>query len=478
MDPVVSITLLALVAVGLSLWVRKRLGRLAESRRELAAVAGEEQRMFDFLHTLGTAIEGDQTRRGLYRVIVDGVSEVIDARGGALYLLSDDRRHLVPRYLSENCPPLVGVPVEVQRKAKHDPRALDSHLRLAQVAIDDGVLGHCLGLGEALHVPDLKLHGAFRDSFTRYEGDVAALLAPLRHAGKDLGVLAMARGSAQGPFSTNDFAVFRSLAEQSGFALGNAIIHEEAHEKRKLDDELRTAREVQSVLLPAGEPVVPGFRVCGTNLPARIISGDYYDFLDLGEGRHGIVIADVSGKGVPAGLLMAMCRSVLRSVAPGESSPAKVLAAVNRLLFPDIREDMFISMIYALIEDDSGRVVLARAGHDAPLWFHKLPGEVATIKPPGLAVGIDDGEVFERITRDQEIRMAPGDCLLLVTDGVREALDEAEQEFGHERVQAVFGKAATLGAQAAVEGLARELRSFVGGAPQMDDITMIAVEKR
>lgn len=478
MDPVVSITVLSLVTVVFLLWARNLLGRLAAARRELAAVASEEERMFDFLHVLGLAIEDDRSRHGIYRTIVDGVREVVGASGGALYLVSGDGRHLVPRYLSENCPPLVGVPVEVQRKARHDPRALESHLRLAQVAVDDGVLGHCLGLGEALHVPDVKTHGAFRDSFTRYEGDVAALLAPLRHAGKDLGVLVMAKSRDSGSFTANDFAVFRSAAEQSGFALGNALVHEEAHEKRKLEDELRTARDVQRVLLPAAEPVIPGFRVCGTNIPARIISGDYYDYLDLGNGRHGVVIADVSGKGVSAGLLMAMCRSALRSVATGEDSPTKVLAAVNRQLFPDIREDMFISMAYAVLDGGSGRVVLARAGHDALLWFHKRGGEVTVLKPPGLAVGIDEGEVFERVTRDQEFVMEAGDCLLLVTDGVKEALDEREQEFGQERMGEVFGRAAALGARSALETLSRELRSFAGTAAQMDDITMIAVEKR
>ena len=478
MEPAVAITLLCAVSIALLWWQHTLRTRLETVRRERDAIEREERRMFDFLHTLGEAIGHDGTRNRLHRMIVDGVDEVIGARGGALYLMSADRRHLVPTYLSENCPPLVGVPMEVQRKAKHDPRALESHLRLAQVAADEGLLGHCLSVGEAVHVADVKMHPAFRDAFTRYEANVAALLAPLRHAGKDLGVLAVARVHGDAGFSANDFAVFRSLAEQSGFALGNALIHAEAHEKRKIEGELRTAREVQRVLLPADDPVIPGFRVCGTNLPARIISGDYYDYLDLGDGRHGVVIADVSGKGIPAGLLMAMCRSVLRSLATGGESPTRVLSALNRQLFPDIREDMFISMAYAVLDGEGGRVLLGRAGHDAPLWFHKKEGTVVTVKPPGLAVGIDEGEVFDRVSRDQEIQMASGDCLLLYTDGVKEATDEQEQEFGVERTTEVFARAAPLGAQLAVETLVREVSSFAGSAPRMDDITLIVIEKR
>jgi sigma-B regulation protein RsbU (phosphoserine phosphatase) len=276
----------------------------------------------------------------------------------------------------------------------------------------------------------------------------------------------------------NDLAVFRSVAEQAGFALGNALAHLEAREKRRLEDELNTAREVQRVLLPDGEPQIPGFRVFGTNVPARIISGDYFDYLDLGGGRHGVVIADVSGKGVPAGLLMAMCRSALRSVARGEASPAKALAAVNRQLFPDIREDMFISMAYLVIDGEEGRVRLARAGHDAPLWFRKRDGAIEELRSPGLAVGIDEGAVFERVTRDVELVLESGDCLLLHTDGVREAVDARDDEFGLGRMMDVFGSHAALGAQAVVEAIQAAVRGFAGDGRQMDDLTLIAVEKR
>jgi sigma-B regulation protein RsbU (phosphoserine phosphatase) len=304
------------------------------------------------------------------------------------------------------------------------------------------------------------------------------MLAPLRHGGKDLGVLAVAKPHSQGVFNEHDFTVFRSVAEQSSFALGNSLVHLEANEKRSLENELRTAREVQRILLPQQNPLIEGYRVAGTNTPARIISGDYYDFIDLGEKRWGLVIADVSGKGVAAGLLMAMCRSVLRCVAMGETSPAKVLALVNRQLFPDIREDMFISMAYLILDGDSGQAVMARAGHDPAFWFHKETGEVTQIKPSGLAVGIDEGDVFERVTKDYAFQIAPGDCLLLHTDGVKEALDSDEVEFGLERMKATFLQNSPLGAEAVLQQMLRTLKEFTGDAPQMDDITMVALEKR
>lgn len=478
-DPTtIALGVSALVLLVLVLALRNQRKRNRRIRRRFRDMEGEEQRMFSFLHDLGLAIENEPSPAVLSRIIVDGIDKVVNARGGAVYFLGQGNTFLLPSYISEDCPPLIGIPVEVRKKAERDPRALESHIRLSRVAVDEGILGYCLAVGEPIHVEDVKSHPSFRDAFTRYTDDVAALLSPLRHAGKDLGVLVVARKHQDGGFSSNDFAVFRSAAEQSSFAIGNARIHREAHEKRAMEGELQNAREVQRILLPQEDPVVSGFRISGTNLPARIISGDYYDYIQLGERRFGIAIADVSGKGVPAGLLMAMCRSSLRSVAPGKLSPSEVLAAVNRQLFPDIREDMFISMAYLILDGDSGQAVMARAGHDPAFWFHKETGEVTQIKPSGLAVGIDEGDVFERVTKDYAFQIAPGDCLLLHTDGVKEALDSDEVEFGLERMKATFLQSSPLGAEALLQQMLRSLKEFTGDAPQMDDITMVALEKR
>ncbi len=478
MEHFFSYTLLALVLVGLVAGIVRTRRRLVSKQAELSAFEGEEQRMFAFLHELGSAIGSDTTMNGLYRLIVDGVNRVVAARGGALYLLDDARVNLLPKYLSDECPPLVAVPAEVRARAEKDPRALESHLRLARVPAEAGIFGAVLAAGEAQSIGDMKAHDSFRGGSGPAGADSCVLVAPLRHGGRDLGVLAVARHLEDGAFTSNDFAVFRTIAEQSAFAIGNALVHREASEKRQMEGELRNAREVQRVLLPQGEPVVPGYRVSGTNVPARIISGDYYDHLDLGDGRHGVVIADVSGKGVAAGLLMAMCRSVLRSMAGGYDSPADALAQVNRQLFPDIREDMFISLFYAVIEGDGGTVKLARAGHDPALLYRASDGSVTLLKPPGLALGIDEGDVFERVTQVQEIRLEAGDCLLFHTDGVKEAIDPAGEEFGMDRLREAFRDGAALGAEATIRAVERELARFAGDAPQMDDVTLVAIEKR
>jgi phosphoserine phosphatase RsbU/P len=478
-DPTtIALCISGLLLAASLLALRNQRRRSHAIRRRFHDLEGEEERMFSFLHDLGQAIEQEPSPSMLSRIIVDGIDKVVKARGGAVYFLGAGNTFLLPSYISEDCPPLIGIPVEVRKKAERDPRALESHLRLARVSVDDGILGHCLAAGEPIHVYDVKNHASFRDAFTRYTDNVTALLSPLRHAGKDLGVLIVARRHEDGCFTANDFAVFRSAAEQSSFAIGNARIHREAHEKRAMEGELQNAREVQRVLLPQSDPVVAGYRISGTNLPARIISGDYYDYIDLGERKFGVAIADVSGKGVSAGLLMAMCRSVLRSVAPGRNSPSEVLAAVNRQLYPDIREDMFISMAYGILDKTSGRLTISRAGHDPALLYRCESAKVELLRSPGLALGVDDGAVFERVTKDQEIELLAGDCVLFYTDGMREAVDANDEEFGMERMSEVFRSAAPMGAELVISRMQEELRQFSGEGPQMDDVTLIAIERK
>jgi len=277
------------------------------------------------------------------------------------------------------------------------------------------------------------------------------------------------------PFSEGDFGVFKTIAEQSAFALYNAIIYSQAAEKKHLDLDLLVAQDIQRILLPTESPSMSGFDIDGVNMPARQMSGDYYGYIRVDDHRWGIAIGDVSGKGVPASLIMAMCRSVLRSTAPGNQSAAEVLHKVNRQLFPDIKEDMFISLAYLILDDQSNKATLCRAGHDAPLLYTARTGEVTKLNPPGMALGIDSGDVFDRITGDFTFTMEQGDCLVLYTDGVTEALDSKGLEFGMKRVIQSIQASATEGAAIMKKRLTDDIIEFIGTNPQNDDITIIVI---
>src|SRR2546430_3741585 len=464
----------------LGLWIytllqqRRSIRRLERSQEEIQV---EETLVFDFLHGLGEAFSETIRPANLHRLIVEGATRVLDAQGGALHLVDRTGTKLTPTFVSSGCPPLVDVPAHILQQAAANPAALESFLKLHTISGGEGLLGRVWQTGTAIclnEFSDAPELAKLRDSSL---GATSVMVAPLLYAKQSMGVLALANSRMGAPFSQNDFVVFKSITEQSAFALYNAIIYSEANEKKRLDHDLEIARDIQRILLPAEAPKVNGFEVSGMNVPARQVSGDYFDYIKLDDERLGVAIADVSGKGVPASLIMAICRSVLRSQAIGNPSPADVLQKVNRQLYPDIKEDMFISVAYLILDHVRGSVSFARAGHDAPLIYSGKARTVAPLKPPGMVVGIDSGDVFDRLTKDVAVPLDRDDCILLYTDGITEALDNEGNEFGLERTREAVRASAKEGAQAIVTRLIDELRNFVGSTAQNDDITLIAIRK-
>jgi phosphoserine phosphatase RsbU/P len=453
---------------------RRLIEELRLSREKLQV---EENRVFDFLHGLGEAFSEDLRPSELHRLIVTGATRILDAHGGALYLADKTRKVLVPSYVSKDCPPLIDVPAHVLQQRASAPMALEGYLRLQTVKFGEGMLGKVWETNEPIF---LSGRDADPRSSTLKESALeldSVMIAPLIYANQTLGVLAVANGPMSTPFTPSDFVVFQSIVEQSAFALYNAVVYSEANEKKRIDRDLEIARDIQRILLPNASPTIAGFEIAGLNVPASHVSGDYYDYLPLDDQRLGIAIADVSGKGVPASLIMAMCRSVLRSVARTSASAASVLHEVNRQLYPDIKEDMFISMAYLILREGDPEIVLSRAGHDAPLHYRAADKSVTRVNPPGMALGIDSGGVFNRVTGDFRVRLEKGDCLILYTDGVTEALDVNGSEFGVRNLTEAIQASAPEGAPTILNRVTADLRSFVGAYPQSDDITLIAIRK-
>ena len=453
---------------------RRRIRALERSHEEIQV---EETLVFDFLHGLGEAFSETIRPQELHRLIVEGATRILDAHGGALYLTDRTGGKLTPAFISNGCPPLVDVPSNILQQAAATPIALESYLRLHSITPGEGLIGRAWQTGQSVclnefsEAPELaKLRGS---AF----GSASVMAASLRYGQQDLGVLTLANGHTGASFSQSDFVVFKSIAEQSAFALYNAIIYSMANEKKRLDHDLEIARDIQRILLPAEAPAINGFQISGINVPARQVSGDYFDYIHVDDERLGVAIADVSGKGVPASLIMAICRSVLRAEAVRNPSPADVLRKVNRQLYPDIKEDMFISMAYLILDHERNGITLARAGHDAPLLYKQESQTVTPVKSPGMVVGIDSGNVFDRLTADFAIRLERDDCLVLYTDGVTEALNTEGDEFGLERTIQAVRASASNGAPAIVKKLIGDVRDFTGSHPQNDDITLIAIRK-
>jgi phosphoserine phosphatase RsbU/P len=455
-------------------WQTRRIRRLERSHEEIQV---EETLVFDFLHGLGEAFSETIRPQELHRLIVEGATRILDAHGGALYMTDRTGSKLTPAFVSKGCPPLVDVPPNILQQAAATPIALESYLRLHSITPGEGMIGRVWQTGQSLCLNDLSEVPELVKLRVSAFGTASVMAAPLSYGKQDLGVLAVANGPLGAPFPQSDFVVFKSIAEQSAFALYNAIIYSMANEKKRLDHDLEIARDIQRILLPAEAPAINGFQISGLSVPARQVSGDYFDYIQVDNERLGVAIADVSGKGVPASLIMAICRSVLRAEAARNPSPADVLRKVNRQLYPDIKEDMFISMAYLILDHQRDGVTLARAGHDAPLLYKRNSQTVAPVKSPGMVVGIDSGNVFDRLTTDFAVPLERDDCLILYTDGVTEALNTEGDEFGLDRMIQSVRASATDGAQTIVKRIIEDVRNFTGSVPQNDDITLIAIRK-
>jgi sigma-B regulation protein RsbU (phosphoserine phosphatase) len=253
-------------------------------------------------------------------------------------------------------------------------------------------------------------------------------------------------------------------------------------EKERLEQELRIARSIQMSLLPQGPLLMPGLALTAHCEPAREVGGDYYDFLPLDADRLGILIADVSGKGTSAALYMAELKGLMLSLSERHTSPRTLLIEANRIISHHLDSRSFITMTYAVVDLRARTLTYARAGH-CPLIYLPAPNgagprPVQILAPDGLVLGlkIDNGEMFERLLKEETVPLAPGDLFVLFTDGMSEAMNPSDECFGETRLGDLVRDHGHLPSEELRERILREIRTFVGTASQHDDMTMLLLK--
>jgi serine phosphatase RsbU (regulator of sigma subunit) len=315
----------------------------------------------------------------------------------------------------------------------------------------------------------------------RAEGFRGHAVVPLVVDGRSIGALMIDTRQPR-LLDEDEVRFLRLMANQAAIAIEKARLHREEIERQRLEQELAIGRQIQLGLLPKGCPVVPGWEFAAAYRAARQVGGDFYDCFELpGEpGRLGLVIADVANKGVPAALIMALSRTMVRTAAAGGRSPSAVLALVNELILKDSQAGLFVTAFYATLDTHTGRLTYANAGHDRPLWLQARSGGVQELAARGIALGVlDDVELEEHEIEMEEceIDVAPGDLLVFYTDGVTEAMDNDGQQFGAERLRAVVTVNPEASAEQLVTAVVDAVRDFTGDAPQSDDLTLFAVRR-
>ena len=243
--------------------------------------------------------------------------------------------------------------------------------------------------------------------------------------------------------------------------------------RERLEHEVELARQIQKTFLPEHLPEIPGWDMAATWLTARQVGGDFYDVIVLPGGRLGLLIADVSDKGMPAALFMALTRTLIRAVVVNTPSPAETLQRVNALIIPDNRQSMFVTAVYGVLSIESGEFTYANAGHNPPVWMSRAGKMCEFLPRTGAALGI-----IEDLPMDQRtFSIGPDDLLLLYTDGLTEAFSPNDDTFGEERLQQALKLAETSSARGVLDAIEASVNQFMNPLPAADDLTMLALKR-
>lgn len=352
-------------------------------------------------------------------------------------------------------------------EAKGSP---NGDVRSLEIPTNDPLLAYVHNSPGIIEVDKLKL-----DSPTLQDLQQAGvkLSLPLVSQGELIGLLNLGSRLSEQEYSRDDFRLLQDLATQASPALRVAQLAQrqklEARQRERLEQELRVARIIQETLLPREIPSLSGWELAVHWQPAQEVGGDFYDFIQLSENHLGIIIADVTDKGIPAAMVMATTRSLLRAAAENFDSPGQVLARANDLLYPDIPAKMFVTCLYLILNSTTGHICFANAGHNLP--YLRTKDGVLEARATGMPLGLMPGMDYE----ENEITLAPGQHLLLSSDGLVEAHNPNREIFGFPKVKEIMAE--EHNSSGLIEILLDELGNFTGADyEQEDDITLLTIE--
>lgn len=310
----------------------------------------------------------------------------------------------------------------------------------------------------------------------------SVLCVPLTAKRKTIGVIYVDNRLQAGIFTQDDLDLLNAIAATAAIAIENARLYQLAVEKGRMEQELQMAYKIQAGLLPGSMPELSGWEFAASWKPARQVAGDYYDFIPLAAGKLGLVIADVTDKGMPAALFMAFTRSIIRASLDQNDQPVNAIRQANRLICRESSYGFFVTLFYLQFEEDSGEVTYVSAGHNPQLMYLEPSGRdldpgavpVFQLGYTGMPLGIEEEAQYEQ----RHLQCAPGDCLLLFTDGVTDAINDMGERFSLSRLQRFGHENYQARAQHVIGALEDELLDFVGQTPQFDDITIVVAKRK
>jgi phosphoserine phosphatase RsbU/P len=387
----------------------------------------------------------------LLMLILDLATKNLKAARGTIYLIDQERKELWSKVL----------------KGKN--------LVEIRLPVGTGIAGHVAKTGKTINLKDAWKDKRFFSGFDLRTGfqTKTMLCMPMRdRKGKIIGVFQILNKNA-GAFSKEDEIFLDAFSVHASLAIENARLHQDIVEKQRIEKELEIAGHIQRRLLPKELPAIPGYEVDAVARPTKLVGGDYYDFIPLAGGKYAIVIADVSGKGVPAALLVSTLHATLHAYIDATTDLATLVCRLNNVIHLNTEPERYITMFMAVLDPLEGTVTYVNAGHCFPFVVRSKQVSITPLPATGLPVGMFEGVAFEQVT----YKLEPADFLVLYTDGVTEAMNKAFEEYGETRFHQAMVGYSNQSAAGFLGGIVSEVEKFVSGEPQSDDITMLVLKR-
>ncbi len=390
--------------------------------------------------------------------LLDMIQSTVSYDAAGIFVLNQDLIHARHEQPKEMIASVVWRGFDAQRPPEMDP----------MLSLGKGLIGHVISTGESLVVPDVRLDSRY---VVGREGTLSEIVVPIVRNDQPIGALNL-ESNQLAAYNQQDVEVLLFFADAASISIEKAMLHRQLLENKQIEMQLKMAQAIQSRLLPAEPPVLAGYDIAGTCLPTYEIGGDYYDFIQLPQEQWGLVVADVSGEGIPAAMIMAIFRALLRTHARAGGETAVIAQTMNRLL-PDFTGGIdFVTAVFGVLVPDSGQFTYTNCGHNPPLLL-RADGRVDTLRQGGPLLSILLGAVY----RAAQVTLQVGDLLVLYTDGVVEVMSKEGEEFGLARLQAVLQAAHSLPAQAIIERIIQATQVFSGAANYRDDFTCMVVKR-
>ena len=454
-------------------------------RRHIKIIEDEKQLLqqeklivVEFMHNMVEAVAEGSDRAAMFQRIIHAAILSTGAMSACIFEKRDDDS-LKGIAVEGLFPPQRKLPEGLSSKLATRTQFLENILKSESFKMGEGLIGQVAKSKHAQLIVD-----ASNDPRVIQHNDPALkvrsiIVAPVLFQDKLIAVLAVANPADELAFTDTDFSLVESLAEQVGLAVHNSDAMQLQIEKNKLDLDIELASNIQSLLLPSKFPLSPNIEFAAHYTPAQKIGGDLYDVFAIDDNRIGVAIADVSGKGISASILMAICQTNLRHISRQLDSPAEVLSAINAQMQSSMRRDMFITIVYAIIDQAKQEITFARAGHELPFFYHRASDgstRVETVKSEGMALGMVPPEIFDITIKDKTVAFTKDDALVLYTDGVTESVNASGEEYSGERLINALETHGNGSAQSILSQVMDSVHRFSGDEGQPDDLTLIAIK--